>query len=175
MARLNQSLEIVFFAILTIAIQTAHAELNVVSDYGGKSMRDFYDMLDPQDEYGEAQQQHLIPKNMKIDEGMYLPVHSKQLIPARFESYKVDFPTLQPFILIGYDDLSIEWLKARGDDLSVMSGLVGVVVNIDDIKQLNILKSLTTIPLYPMPGDELAEKFRLKHYPALITSQTVEQ
>lgn len=161
------------FSILTI--NTVYAELNVISDYGGNSMGGFYDMLDPQDEYSEQKHQYLAPENMKIDEGLYLPVHSELLSPAKFEPYRIDYPTLQSFIIIGYDDLSIQWLKERYDDLESVSGLVGVVVNIENVNQLNTLKSLTNIPLYAMSGDELAKRFQITHYPALITSKSVEQ
>jgi len=158
-----------------VTLNSAHAELTVMSDYGGNSLEEFYDMLDPQDEVGKAQQQSLAPENIKVDEGLYLPVHSERLSPARFNAYEINYPGLQPFIIIGYDELSIEWLNARHDDLRAIQGLVGVVVNVDDIEQLNTLKSLTDIPLYVLTGDELAEKFDITHYPALITNRAVEQ
>jgi len=158
-----------------VTLNSAHAELTVMSDYGGNSLGEFYDMLDPQDEAGETALQELTVDNLKIDEGIYLPVHSEHLSPARFESYPVDYPALQPFIIIGYDELSMAWLNARHDDLRAIQGLVGVVVNVDDIEQLNTLKSLTDIPLYVLTGDELAEKFDITHYPALITNRAVEQ
>ncbi|WP_392562234.1 integrating conjugative element protein [Orbus sturtevantii] len=158
-----------------VTLNSANAELTVISDYGGRSMDAFYDVLDPQDEVGKAQQKSLAPEKIKIDEGLYLPVHSERLNPARFNAYEIDYPTLQPFIIIGYDDLSIEWLNARHDDLVTIDGLVGVVVNIDDTDELNTLKALTDIPLYAVKGDELAEKFDITHYPALITHRAVEQ
>jgi len=71
--------------------------------------------------------------------------------------------------------LSIEWLNARHDDLRSIQGLVGVVVNVDDIDQLTTLKALTDIPLFVLIGDELAEKFDITHYPALVTDKAVEQ
>ncbi|OCG64101.1 hypothetical protein A9G48_04030 [Gilliamella sp. wkB18] len=175
MKLLNRILTLSVFVISMSTICTTNAELNVVSDYGGNSMGGYYDMLDPQDEYSEQKQQFLAPENMRIDEGTYLPVHSDRLSPARFESYQIDYPTLQPFIIIGYDELSIEWLKARYDDLEAMPSLVGVAVNIDDINQLNTLKSLTHIPLYAMPGNDLADRFSIHHYPALVTATGVEQ
>lgn len=163
--------------IFIISVTTTYADLNVIRDYGGNSMGTYYDMLDPQDEYSKQQQQFLAPENMKIDEGTYLPVHShsEKLSVGRFESYQVDYPTLNPFIILGADDLSIEWLKARNNDLEAIDGLVGVVVNINDVNQLKILKSITKIPIYAMPGDELAEKFQLTLYPALVTATSVEQ
>ncbi|MCX8578713.1 integrating conjugative element protein [Gilliamella sp. B2717] len=164
--------------IFIISITTTHsamADLNVIRDYGGNSMGIYYDMLDPQDEYSKQQQQFLAPENMKIDEGTYLPVHSEKLSVGRFESYQVDYPTLNPFIILGADDLSIEWLKARNNDLEAIDGLVGVAVNINDVNQLKMLKSITKIPIYAMPGDELAEKFQLTLYPALVTATSVEQ
>lgn len=175
MKKIRQMCRLFIFVLSMVASHFTFAELKIVSDYGGNSMGEFYDMLDPQDEYGEMIQKELTPDNLKIDEGMYLPVHSAYLSPARFEPYSIDYPTLQSFIIIGYDPLSIEWLKARNDDLETIPGLVGVVVNIDDISELNTLKSLTSIPLYAMPGDELAERFQITHYPALITRQSVEQ
>ena len=157
-----------------IIISSANAELNIISDYGGNSMGNYYDMLDTQDEYSE-QQNSLIPEHIKIDESLYLPVYSEKISPGKFESYHVDYPTLQPFIIIGADPLSIEWLTVRANDLDKISGIVGVAVNINDMNQLNVLKSLTNIPLYAMPGDELAERFQLKFYPALISSKSIEQ
>lgn len=164
--------------IYIISITTTHsamADLNIISDYGGNSMGIYYDMLDPQDEYSEQQQQFLAPENMKINEGTYLPVHSEKLSAGRFESYQVDYPTLHPFIIIGADALSIEWLKSRNDDLEAINGIVGVAVNIDDVNQLKMLKSFTNIPIYAMRGDELAEKFELTLYPALVTATSIEQ
>lgn len=175
MKTIRQMNRLFIFVLSMITSHFTFAELNIVSDYGGNSMGSFYDMLDPQDEYGEMIQKELTPDNLKIDEGMYLPVHSELLSPGRFDSYAIDYPTLQSFIIIGYDSLSIEWLKVRKDDLETIAGLVGVVVNIDDVGELNTLKSLTQISLYAMPGDELAERFQITHYPALITRQSVEQ
>lgn len=167
------AVSVILFAMM--ASNMAFAKLNIVSDYGGNSMGEFYDMLDPQDEYSETQHQQLATENVLTHDGMYLPVHSNRLSPSEFASYPVDYPTLQPFIIIGNDALSIKWLKARANDLETIPGLVGVVVNIDDANQLNTLKTLTNIPLYAMPGDELAERFDITHYPALITHQSVEQ
>ncbi|MFQ0972077.1 PFL_4695 family integrating conjugative element protein [Gilliamella sp. ESL0232] len=161
--------------IISITAHSAIADLNVVSDYGGNSMGVYYEMLDPQDEYSEQQQQFLAPENMKIDEGTYLPVHSEKLSPGIFESYSIDYPTLQPFIIIGADELSIEWLKARNNDLETINGIVAVAVNIDNVNQIKTLKSLTNIPIYAMSGDELAEKFQITSYPALVTAKSIEQ
>lgn len=161
--------------IISITTHSVIADLNVISDYGGNSMGVYYEMLDPQDEYSEQQQQFLAPENMKIDKGTYLPVHSKKLSAGRFESYQVDYPTLQPFIIIGADDLSVEWLKVRNDYLESIDGMVAVAVNIDTVNQLKKLESLTNIPIYAMSGDELAEKFQITSYPALVTAKSIEQ
>lgn len=158
--------------IISITAHSAIADLNVVSDYGGNSMGVYYEMLDPQDEYSD---QLLAPENMKIDHGTYLPVHSEKLSPGQFESYSIDYPTLQPFIIIGADDLSVEWLKVRNDYLESINGIVAVAVNIDDVNQIKTLKSLTNIPIYAMSGDELAEKFQITSYPALVTAKSIEQ
>ncbi|NUF49568.1 hypothetical protein [Gilliamella sp. ESL0250] len=55
--------------IISITAHSAIADLNVISDYGGNSMGVYYEMLDPQDEYSEQQQQFLAPENMKKSTG----------------------------------------------------------------------------------------------------------
>ncbi|MCT6866490.1 MAG: integrating conjugative element protein [Gilliamella apicola] len=173
----SQAINIFILAILSmININTTNANLNVISDYGGNSMKEFYEMLNPQDEDSAERYQYLMQdKTVNFDNSWNLPVHSQLLSPAYFESYEIDYPTLLPFIIIGYDTLSIEWLKKRNEDLYTIEGLVGVVVNVNTAEELSELKSITSIPLYAISGDELAVRFQIINYPALITSKSVEQ
>ena len=68
--------------------------------------------------------------------------------------------------LIGYDPVSMSWLKENRQFLASKSA-VGFVVNVQTIPQMNELQSIAGegITLQPMPGDRFAEHMNIKHYP----------
>lgn len=152
----------------------AHSELIVISDYGGNAMTDYYEGIDPQDIESQEHMKQIMPDNFNVSEELYLPITSV-MTPGTVESIDIDIPSLQPFIIIGYDDLSIQWLKMKKIDLEAMTNIVGIVVNVNSIDELNYLRNLVNIPLYPMQGDDLTERLNIYKYPVLVTGKSIEQ
>lgn len=166
---MKSTLLVMLFVFITFSV---HSELIVISDYGGHAMTDYYEGIDPQDIESQEHMKQMMPFN--VSEELYLPITSV-MAPGNVESIDIDIPSLQPFIIIGYDELSIQWLKMKKSDLEAMTNIVGIVVNVNSIDELNYLRNLVNIPLYPMQGDDLTERLNIYKYPVLVTGKFIEQ
>ena len=147
----------------------ADAELIIIKDYGGDSMTQYYDAINPQDVDSQIQQDFVTTANL------YLPIETTKMQPGYFDKIDINIPNLQPFVVVGYDDISIKWLIENKIKLENISNIVGIVVNVESLADLNYLRSLVDFQLYPMSGDDIADRLYLNHYPALFTSQSIEQ
>jgi len=80
----------------------------------------------------------------------------------------------QPLFIIGYDTVSINWLKANKKLLSD-NHAVGLVVNIETEEQMTQLQLIAgnDVIMQPTPGDTLAEHLKIKHYPFYMDSKGV--
>lgn len=107
-----KQLPIVLALLLPLAAQAA--QLNVVEDHGGVSALPYYDRLSPEPEPGQAQgQPTLLPPSAALG----FPVRSLRLSPGPVQGRAIKAPGLQPFFLVGDDELSRRWLASRGETL----------------------------------------------------------
>lgn len=158
--------------VLISAPVPAVADLTVIADQGGASALPYYRMLNPQpDSVSEVSS---FQPQIDVSEASMLPVQS-DLSPGLVESRTIHSPGLQPFFLIGDDDLSRAWLKERGDLLRQM-GAVGLVVNVGSAERLADLRQHAHgLEILPAAGDDVASRVGLDHYPVLITATSIEQ
>jgi integrating conjugative element protein (TIGR03765 family) len=154
----------------------AHAELVIVDDLGSTSALPYYRALNLIPDEATSPLQTLPPVPIRpYSEADMLPVKSVRLSPGKVEARVLHAPGLQPLFLIGDDDMSRAWLRARGDDLRKLQA-VGLVVNVDQHQTLQELRQLAhDLQLAPTSGDQLAEMLGLAHYPVLITATGLEQ
>lgn len=155
--------------------------LIVVEDKGGTSALPYYRALNPQDaQPGQPATPQPAPQSKpRIGgptdaEAAMLPVRSMRLTPGDEPRRVIRAPGLTPLFLVGDDDRSRAWLQQRGKDLQALRA-VGLVVNVATPEALAALRRLAPgLMLSPAPGDELAQRLGLKHYPVLITATGIE-
>ncbi|KTT00598.1 integrating conjugative element protein [Pseudomonas oryzihabitans] len=153
---------------LPLAVQAAN--LTVVEDRGGVSALPYYQGLNPE----PAQTQHQAPvPQPTLAQGF--PVRSQRLTPGTVQGRALNAPGLQPFFLVGDDELSRQWLASRGETLQRL-GAVGLVVNVASADRLAVIRRWTGgLAVSPVVGDDLAARLGLTHYPVLITATALEQ
>ncbi len=167
---------------LTAAEPTGAADraLIVVEDLGGVSALPYYRALNlqtPPPMQIERGTNLPIPEvpHARFSEADMLPVRSAKLTPGKVDRRIIHVPGLTPFFLIGDDARSRTWLRARIDSLRTLRA-VGFVVSVDSPGALSSLRQLASgVTLVPASGDDLAQRLKLQHYPALITATGIEQ
>lgn len=156
--------------IVTLPLAAQAASLTVVEDRGGVSALPYYQGLNPE----PAQTQHQAPvPQPTLAQGF--PVRSQRLTPGNVQGRALNAPGLQPFFLVGDDELSRQWLASRGETLHRL-GAVGLVVNVSSAERLAVIRRWTGgLAVSPVVGDDLAARLGLTHYPVLITATALEQ
>ncbi|MGO3130324.1 MAG: integrating conjugative element protein [Alcaligenes sp.] len=152
--------------------------LIVVEDRGGVSALPYYDALNLQPRTGGVQRSPIpipqIPPSVDAEAQM-LPVHSAKLTPGAVARRVIEAAGLQPFFLIGDDEVSQAWLRRHAASLRERNA-AGLVVNVETAQGLERLRALAPgLRLWPVSADDLAERLGLRHYPALITATGIEQ
>nr|WP_084257134.1 integrating conjugative element protein [Pasteurella testudinis] len=151
----------------------AHAELQVIADVGGESAVRFYEAIQPEHDETAPIMPHAIPP--MLSEADMLPVVSHQLSPGVLKERTMDLAGLQPIFLVGNDNMSVAWLQSKKQYLASLHA-IGLVVNVDSLSALIALREIAPeLTLIPTPGDDLAERMNLQHYPVLITEQGLTQ
>ncbi|UXJ50122.1 integrating conjugative element protein [Pseudomonas citronellolis] len=151
--------------------------LIVIEDRGGASALPYYVALDLQPRPEEPAQGTEVPPppTGSFSEANMLPVQSTLLTPGPVERRVLQAPGLPPLFIIGDDEISRTWLRQHTDRLKAL-GAVGLVVNVQNPVDLAALRALIPeLHLVPTPGDDLAQRLGLRHYPALITATGIEQ
>ncbi|WP_269495602.1 integrating conjugative element protein [Castellaniella sp. S9] len=159
------------------ALQAAEP-LIVVDDHGGVSALPYYEALNLQPRTGAVQRPPIpipqIPPSMDAEAQM-LPVRSAKLTPGAVARRVIEAAGLQPFFLIGDDEVSQAWLRRHAVSLRERSA-AGLVVNVETAQGLERLRALAPgLQLWPVSADDLADRLGLRHYPALITATGIEQ
>lgn len=148
------------------------ADLKVVDDTGGGSAETYYQQLNPEPEVSAARSR---PLSKPPTEANMLPVTSLSITPGQVVRRKINAPGLRPFFIVGADDLSRAWLASRREALLSM-GAMGMIVNVQTADQLQSLRDAGQgLTMLPTPGDDVAKRLALEHYPALVTFQSIEQ
>jgi integrating conjugative element protein (TIGR03765 family) len=104
------------------------------------------------------------------------PVVTPELSPNTVTPRATHYPQLQqPLFVVGYDALSIRWLKIVHTTL-LQHQAVGLVVNVDTAQQFAAIQAAVPgLEMYPGSGSQLAKEIDLHHYPVLISTTRIEQ
>lgn len=110
----------------------------------------------------------------KFNEQLF-PIKST-ITPGPVKARTISAPGLvQPMFLIGYDQVSLDWLSERSEILAQL-GATGLVVNVPDIQAMRHLQQVAgNLTLSPVNGDAIAENLKISHYPVLVTRSSIEQ
>ncbi len=148
--------------------------LTVVADFGGEPARPYFVAIGAA---GVSEQEGIqAARTAPYSIADMLPMTTPSLSPGRVERRALSMPAaFQPLFVVGDDPLSQSWLAARGQALMDM-GASGLAVNVRSAESLQQLLDLVPgVRIDPVPGDDLAKRLELTHYPVLITSAGVEQ
>ena len=104
-----------------------------------------------------------------------LPVRSARLSPGAVPPRTLRLPGMTPLFLVGQDTASLQWLSRHAQALKEL-GANGLAVEVDDARALRrIQMTAPKLNIWPVSGDDIAERLELKHYPVLITPTGLEQ
>ncbi len=119
-----------------------------------------------------SEQQKTTPKQAYES---YYTAQSKELTPGKVKTQTVDIKNLpRPIFIIGSDRNSLNWLDKYHAQLKKINAL-GFVVNLKNSEEYKKISDKYKLPLFPINGDQLAEKFNIHHYPVLISKHRIEQ
>jgi len=167
---MNQRLT--FFLLLCLGCsQVSQARsLIVVEDRGGSSALPYYQDLAP-----EPTNQASSVQNLGVRVSGAFPVRSEHLSPGEAKGRVINAPGLQPFFLIGDDELSKAWLAQRLDQLQQLQA-VGLVINVASAERFAEVRQWAQgLQVVPAPADDLAGRLGVQHYPLLITATAIQQ
>ncbi|MFT2158612.1 integrating conjugative element protein [Pseudomonas putida] len=104
-----------------------------------------------------------------------LPVHSARLTPGAVPHRALDLPGMVPLFLVGTDVASLTWLTQHAPALKRL-GANGLAIEVPDAAALQRIQALAPgLAIWPVSGDDIAERLELEHYPVLITPTGLEQ
>ncbi len=104
-----------------------------------------------------------------------LPVHSARLTPGEVPRRVLDLPGLVPLFLVGADATSLAWLAQHASTLKRL-GANGLAVEVADAAALQRIQAVAPgLTIWPVSGDDIAERLELEHYPVLVTTTGLEQ
>lgn len=104
-----------------------------------------------------------------------LPVHSARLTPGAVPRRALNLPGITPLFLIGQDATSLAWLSQHAQALQDL-GASGLAVEVADAQGLRRIQAAAPrLNIWPVSGDDIAERLELEHYPVLITPTGLEQ
>lgn len=168
---MNSLIRIISLGIVFIHLP-AEAELNVIADLGGESAVRFYEALQPDETMVQAYP-NSVPAT--LSERDILPIVSHRMTPGKVQSVQMNLPGMLPIFLVGTDNLSRNWLRENYLYLRKI-GAMGLVVSVKTTQELDELRQLVPeLTLMPTPGDDLASRLNLAHYPALLTAEGLSQ
>ncbi|MCS3473027.1 integrating conjugative element protein (TIGR03765 family) [Pseudomonas sp. JUb42] len=170
---MNKLSKLTLIALMGIPALPLYASpLIVVDDRGGDSALPYYRGLNPQ----PATPVTASPiGKVDVSKAQGLPVRSTRLSPGTVQGRVINAPGLTPFFLVGDDEQSRLWLTQHADALRQMQAM-GLVVNVASSQRLAVIQGwITGVRIAPTPGDDLAQRLALEHYPALITATAIEQ
>lgn len=104
-----------------------------------------------------------------------LPVHSARLTPGEVPRRALDLPGMAPMFLVGADGASLAWLAQHAPALKRL-GANGLAIEVADAAALQRIHAVAPgLTIWPVSGDDIAERLELEHYPVLITPTELEQ
>lgn len=103
------------------------------------------------------------------------PVRSSRLTPGKVITKHIQATLSQPIFIVGDDAMSKAWLRQYQQHLAKLRAK-GYVVNVPSKEAMQALTaSFSHLSLMAIPGDSIAKNLGLKHYPALISNNLIEQ
>ncbi|WP_409488510.1 integrating conjugative element protein [Pseudomonas promysalinigenes] len=104
-----------------------------------------------------------------------LPVRSARLSPGAVPPRALSLPAMTPLFMVGQDATSLEWLSRHAQALQDL-GANGLAVEVDDVQALRRIQTAAPrLNIWPVSGDDIAERLELDHYPLLITPTGLQQ
>ena len=104
-----------------------------------------------------------------------LPVHSARLSPGAVSPRTLKMPGFTPLFLVGQDPASLKWLAQHAQRLQDL-GASGLAVEVADAQALRRIQAAAPgLEIWPVSGDDLAERLEQQHYPVLIPPTGLEQ
>ena len=163
-------------AVARLPAQESGRPLTVVKDFGGVSALPYYTALNIQASPTAqvAQPAPSIPERRDAEANI-LPIHSTLLSPGDVTRRVIAAPGLSPIFLVGDDTRSRAWLRKRAETLRSIHA-TGFAVQVATEAELASLRALVPgVAIVATPGDDLARRLRIEHYPALVTATGIEQ
>lgn len=148
-------------------IQVPSSQLIILEDRGGVPL-DHYLSQKAKTEYGSLSGVAPLPGQNLINE--HFPVVTNLMTVGTVTDEEAAHIKEQfverPLFIIGFDDVSINWLQANQNYLAGKRA-VGLVVNIETKNQMVLLRQLAgnEIVLTAIPGNEMARALNIRHYP----------
>jgi len=167
----------------TFCVGFAQAEPQIIHDSGlgvptvpYKSLFSNDDVRDLRDSWIFGELPEPDPAGRAVPMDIY-PITTERLTPKRFEQpLEGYFPRmLFPVCVVGDDELSLQWVK-RNRRYLAESGAQCFLVSAGSAESVApVLRLLKGIVVYPANGDAIADYFKIKHYPVLITDRYASQ
>ncbi|MDY6216095.1 integrating conjugative element protein [Actinobacillus porcinus] len=159
--------------IMSLCSLSAIAQPTVIADLGGESAVRFYEPIQPVHSPEAPKHHNAVPS--QLSEAQLLPVVSHKFSVGKVNAQAMNLPGIQPFFLVGYDDVSMDWLNANRDKLIKLQA-TGLVINVKTEAELQALRDiLPELTFMPAPADSLSERLGIQHYPLLLTSEGIYQ
>lgn len=163
-------------AVARLPAQESGRTLTVVKDFGGVSALPYYNALNIQaSPAAQVAQRPPSITERRDEEAHTLPIRSTLLSPGDVTRRVIATPGLSPIFLVGDDTRSRAWLRDRAETLRSIHA-TGFAVQVPTEAALASLRALVPgVRIVAAPGDDLALRLRIEHYPALITATGIEQ
>ena len=115
------------------------------------------------------------PQIDAADPAHLLPIRSPGLTPGDVARRPFGRPISRPFFLIGSDRRSRAWLSAHAGRLREI-GAAGMLVQAETVEDLAAIARLGHgLPIMPASGSDIARALGIRHYPALVSREGIEQ
>lgn len=105
-----------------------------------------------------------------------LPVTPAPLTVGQVKRQLVHYPQLpQPIFLIGKDTESLAWLQEHKARLQTLKA-IGFLIEANTPEEWKAIQaSAAELPIIPANGSIFVKRFKVEHYPVLISQAMVEQ
>lgn len=166
----------IFLPALLLSLScVSQAELIVVADMGGESTASLFEVITSPDAPEKINPSALsslatVPLTTAV-----FPIVSSRLHPGEVVSRPLSLPGMTPLFIIGDDPLSEYWLTNYRTKLKSLNA-IGLVVNVASQEKFEGLQRLVNdLTLFPVSGDDLAQRLQFDAYPVLITDTELSQ
>ena len=155
-----------FFLFLISGVETSAVEIKntrVIYDNGGRTTKDYISAINIGGHKSNKDLFPIITKEMSVGR------------VAEEEGRDIKYAAAsRPFFIVGYDAVSIDWLKANSE-LLIKRNAIGYVANVRNMAEMNYLARLLEdkVMLLPMNVSEIARELNIQHYPFYIDNKGV--